>query len=343
MVSGMSVRLEAVETKLDRTIASVDSTSVQFGGLGLRSFGEGCAFLAKECPGHGFGLIVDPHMVMEHIFATTNGIDVLSNMQKLYKIKLSTVAEGLALSSFENPIPKYLTTPGARIIKNNESYWSKVPDWSTWDEPETGARIVLLNGLLDFRETHREAIEMQLEPGSRMANLALLSSTEVCGYIEGLTNHIDTWQKEMVLAKFGNSKAFHVNTRVANRFWTALFKPRAGVSRTLKTGNVQQMAEITFWATLRSLDAMMSIRKSNYKDDPMVASELVKFLTVNSGYEIVERLVDKVKTIEEEQREMKKVVQMNTKTATGAATKVAELKVAYDKLEKRIGVLEKKK
>jgi hypothetical protein len=50
----------------------------------------------------------------------------------------------------------------------------------------------------------------------------------------------------------------------------------------LKTGNPQQIAQVTFWSTLKSLHVISQIRKNYFKDDPVVSSELVKFLTVNS-------------------------------------------------------------
>jgi hypothetical protein len=146
-----------------------------------------------------------------------------------------------------------------------------------------------------FRSAHQQAIDIQLKSGFTFHNLCTLYLTDSVAFIEAFLTHIKNWQREMMLSKFGKAKAFHVNTRVANRFWGGLYKPRAGVSRMLQTGNPQQIAQVTFWATLKSLDVMSRIRKYNFKDDPVVSSELVKFLTVNAGFEVVKQLSVKMK------------------------------------------------
>jgi hypothetical protein len=64
-----------------------------------------------------------------------------------------------------------------------------------------------------------------------------LSLTDSAAFIEAFLTRIENWQREMMLSKFGAAKAIHVNTRVANCFWENLYKPRAGVSRMLRTGN----------------------------------------------------------------------------------------------------------
>jgi hypothetical protein len=59
---------------------------IKFGSLGFRTPAEAFAFLAVECPSSAFGLLVDPHMVLEHVFANFNGINVLKTMETLCKI-----------------------------------------------------------------------------------------------------------------------------------------------------------------------------------------------------------------------------------------------------------------
>jgi hypothetical protein len=198
------------------------------------------------------------------------------------KIKLSTVSEGIAISSFESPIPKFFSAPGPRVIKMNESYWSRIACWADWEEPNTGCKITLFDTLSQFRTAHKQAIDIQLESGSTFHNLCTLSLTDSVAFIEAFLTHIENWQREMMLSKFGAAEAFHVNTRVANRFWEDLYKPRAGVSRMLQTGNPQQIAQVTFWATLKSLDVMSRIRKYNFKDDPGADANLSLSLQIVS-------------------------------------------------------------
>jgi hypothetical protein len=119
-------RLDLFEIKLGKELASTDTGAIKFGSLGFRTPVEAFALLAIECPSNAFGLLVDPHMVLKHVFANINGVNVLKSMETLCKIKLTTVSEGLAISSFERDIPKFFSVAGHRVVKSNESYWSKI-------------------------------------------------------------------------------------------------------------------------------------------------------------------------------------------------------------------------
>ena len=132
---------------------------------------ESNAYLAQECPGHSFGLLDDPHAVMEHLWTMINGIDSLKQMDKLKKIKLETVSEGIAISSFKGTILKFFTASGHCVVKMNESYWSPITAWAEWEESNTGCKVTLTNHLNAFRESHKEAIDIDLDPGSKFHSL----------------------------------------------------------------------------------------------------------------------------------------------------------------------------
>jgi hypothetical protein len=83
LIEGFSERLGTFEARLNKLASASDATSIQFGSLGYRTSSKANAFLARECPGHAFGLLVDPHAVMEHIWETISGTDVLKRMEKL--------------------------------------------------------------------------------------------------------------------------------------------------------------------------------------------------------------------------------------------------------------------
>jgi hypothetical protein len=139
-----------------------------------------------------------------------------------------------------------------------------------------------------------------------------------------------------MLSKFDQAKALHANIRVGSHFWELLAQPRAGVSRTVKTENPQQIAQVMFWSTLEALDDMSRVRKNNFKkDDPVASSELVMFLTVNTAFKVVEQMVIKIKTLEEAKKDLTVKVNSNVKTCTTVAGKVmAELLIKFTKLEK---------
>ena len=55
-------------------------------------------------------------------------------------------------------------------------------------------------------------------------------------------------------------------------------------------GNTEQFSATIFYTVLRSLDKMAVIISQHYKDAPTVSTELVKFLSMNTWVEAVDRL-----------------------------------------------------
>jgi hypothetical protein len=86
---------------------------------------------------------------------------------------------------------------------------------------------------------------------------------------------------------------------------------------------------------------MARYKRHNYKDDPTVSSELVKFLAVNTGYEALDILTGKMASMETDVAAMKKDVAAAIKAASSAANKADEGKKVYDLLAKRVAKLEK--
>jgi hypothetical protein len=73
---------------LGKLSAASNRSTIKFGGLGC----EGRMIRAVSCleyniPGGSFGLIVDPHMVMEHVQVNILGQDYLGRLERLYKPK----------------------------------------------------------------------------------------------------------------------------------------------------------------------------------------------------------------------------------------------------------------
>ena len=119
--------------------------------------------------------------------------------------------------------------------------------------------------------------------------------------------------------------------------------PRTGVQKTFKAGSPERIGESIFWSTLKTLDIMAEITTLGFRDSPIVASELVKFLALNTGFEVVESLIKSNTTLKTEVIELKKIVAGNTKTIGTAANKVDILKSTVEALNKRLSKLEAKK
>jgi hypothetical protein len=62
----------------------------------------------------------------------------------------------------------------------------------------------------------------------------------------------------------------------------------------------------------------------NFKNHPSIATELVKFLAINTSFEAIERVTDKVASLELEILDYKKQIAAAVKSAASAANKADE-------------------
>ena len=119
--------------------------------------------------------------------------------------------------------------------------------------------------------------------------------------------------------------------------------PRIGVQKTFQTGFPEKIGESIFWSTLKTLDIMAEMTNLGFRDSPIVASELVKFLALNTGFDAIETLMKSNTTLKAEVAALTKAVAGNTKTIATAANKVDNFKNSIDAINKRLAKLEAKK
>jgi hypothetical protein len=87
---------------------------------------------------------------------------------------------------------------------------------------------------------------------------------------------------------------------------------------------------------------MSEYKRSNFKNHPSIATELVKFLAINTSFEAIKRLTAKVECHSIEITVLTREVAAAVKAAHSASNKADEAKKLNDRLIKRIEKLEKK-
>ena len=110
-----------------------------------------------------------------------------------------------------------------------------------------------------------------------------------------------------------------------------------------EAGDAQQINQVIFYAVLRSLDKMTEVVSQNYKDAPAVSTELVKFLSMNTSVEAVDRLVEQVAEMKGSYGDMSRKVQGASNTSTTVGNKIDKLKQEVAELNRRIVKLEQKR
>jgi hypothetical protein len=286
---------------------------------------------------------VDVHTVLEHIQVQSFGQDLIKTLESLIKLKIKTMADGLAMTSFEQKVPQFFKKAAThKVIKDDASHFDTIASFDEWDSPGSGFRVQLKDELVTFRAAHLENIDNALERDSIACAVATMALTESVSWIEGFILFLDDYHRDLTKAKFGTKKAWHVATRLGKRILEEIVYPWNGVSNSFEAGNNEQVCQRILWAVLRAHDIMARYKRNGYKDDPTVsAAELVKFMAVNTGFEALEVFAVKVKGMESDLAASRKESAAATKSAASAANKLDELKKFCDLLVKRIAKLEK--
>ena len=281
-------------------------------------------------------------MVMEHIHAAISRLDSISRLEKLLKLKIKTLADGLAMTLFETKIPRYFSQSAThKVVKVDASFFDSIPTFEEWDHPNSGFRTRLKEELITFRDGHQDNIDEAFERGSIAYAVANMALTESVAWLEGFIVFLDDCNRDLTKAKFGSKKAWHVTTPLGRRMMLEIAVPRNGVHNAFQAGKNDQICQRIFWSVLKAHDIMARYKRNSYKDDPTVSSELVKFMAVNTGFDALDSLTVKVTAMEGDSSTLKKEAQNASKAALTAGNKVDELKKVLDLLHKRVQKLEK--
>ena len=134
----------------------------------------------------------------------------------------------------------------------------------------------------------------------------------------------------------------HVTTKLAMALINEVGKPREGALNSFEAGNAISMAKVVFFSVLQSLDKMNDIAAMDYRDSPVVSTELVKFLSLNTSVEAVDKLEEKASDLSSSISTLTKDLAANTKSVSSVGNRADELKKIVESLRKRVEKLEKK-
>ena len=252
------------------------------------------------------------------------------------------MSQGIAITSFERNVPSFFSTSTMhKVIKDAQSYFDTITDFAGWDKPDDGFKDTLRHHISAFETSHTQVIDDEVEAGSRIHTLATLSLASSVTFANGLINFISDTYKEYTLARFSSAKAWSITTRLARRIICHVGLPRVGVQKTFRAGSPVKIGEAIFWATLKTLDLMVEVTKIGFRDSPIVASELVKFLALNTGFDALETLTSSNDKVKAKVAGLKKNAIAHTKAAATNANKLNEQKSLIENLSKRLAKLEK--
>ena len=298
----MMDRMLELEAKVLKMSAATNAEAIKFAGLGFTTSSEAAAWLEIHASSD-YGFLVDFHTVMEHVSFNVSTSDTLATMTKLQKLKVSSMSEGVVITSFERVTPKYFSKSNDHVpSKNTESCFDAIPSWEGWSKQQ-GFKDRLSAELQTFKIAHAQTIDNALGFGE-LRNLAIMSLTESVAFAEALIKFLDETVEEFRVTKLGNAKSFHIGTSMVLAVIKYIASPRTGIQKGLAfsgregRNDASRNAQNIFWAQLRSLDKMAKVRSLRFRELPEVSAALIMFLGLNTGIESIEKLQGQMLTLE---------------------------------------------
>jgi hypothetical protein len=309
-------------------IADTHHDLVKFNGFGFRRAEEAFTWVDIHLPDHKFELIVDVHMVFEHLSSLS--AKTITILQQLVKIDMKDMSPGVAVSSFDNRLPKRLTeAAGCMAVKTDESFFEIVKSYWEWEEPHTGYRDCLKNDLTAFDLAHKQLVVDNAVPGSPLQGTASMSRTYSVSWIKAFIVFNDETYSELTRAKFFPARGWSLITRLGSRILFDVSAPRNSVKQTFITGRNDIIAKQIFWAVIRSHDIMAA-----YKD------KSCKFLIMNTGMDIIDQLVKRNSVVEEKVTGLLKDSKGVDAKASSASNSLSITSKALENLVKRVAAIE---
>ena len=133
-----------------------------------------------------------------------------------------------------------------------------------------------------------------------------------------------------------------MTTKLAMALITEVAKPREGALNSFEAGDCDSIDKVVFYSVLKALDVMSNIAEADFRDHPVVSTELVKFLSLNTSVEAVDKLQTQSREARETIKELVKESAGSKKTLQTVANKTDEVKKVMEALKKRVEKLEKK-
>ena len=324
--------------------SSNDSSVIKYANLGFRSQKECDAWIETNQPSDDYGLIIDFNGLMEHVWTQIVGQKILTNLEKVYKMKLSSNNQAVTLTSFETRIPKFFCgeSRAMGVVKECDSYFKMIKTWEDWNTPHDGFRDQLKRELSVFDLGHNETISAECEPLSIFHSLVSKTLSDSITWANKLIKFVDDTYREYSRARYGSRKAWHVTTKLAVALMEYVSKPRTVVYNSFRVSNHWAVSKTVAYAYLRSLDLMVEIEKLEFRNSPIITAELSKFLALNSNFESVENLQKEVKTMNESISKAVKEATSAVKTVGTVGNTVDRIQKDASALSKRVKTLEQK-
>jgi hypothetical protein len=340
-------RVQELDSKLFKALADAESESIKFGGLGLRSKVETRAWIVGNYPEMHYALIFDVCGILEAIEdeGATNQSYLLRDMKKRDDLSINGIAEGQALTAHLHEIPRTFHSNSNKLsnLENNESHLNRMPSYKHWSYGSHCLKRKIESELVKVRYSNRQIIQNHFAAGTMAYSIANEALDKSVTWMTGLISFIDRTYKNLHGgSRFTTAQAWSLTTQLVRRIFSDLHTSRMGTTRTMGKDRVV-ICTTLLWSTFRTHDKMAELENLNFENHSSISSEYIKFLAMNSGFEALEEVKVKFKSMGDQFKEMQASVKQADKKAENAVTFNEVSKKAIEDLSRRMGVQEGKK
>lgn len=237
--------------------------------------------------------MVDVHLVFEHLFYLSgDNENSLKQLNNILKLELSNMTQGLCIQSFETRIPKMFSKTTRYPKGKGKMLFNGIPNYSAWENSSEGTKELIAEHLATFKTLHQNDIDEYTLPETKGRDLASKSLVLAVCWIRSFVTYIDdTYKSFMRQHTFTPEKAWELTTQLGCRIFIEVSVPRNGVLTSFNIGKNEKINKLTFWPIIRCNDIMKAFQDARFEDHPTIAGEYVKFLTANSGSEVISKVL----------------------------------------------------
>jgi hypothetical protein len=143
-------------------------------------------------------------------------------------------------------------------------------------------------------------------------------------------------RESYALSNYPDEMQWSLNTRLGYRVWSEVYLPCAGLMEKVEPHDLQATSATIIYHVLATIDTQETFRQIGFKNHSVVSSEYVKFLSTNTGYDSIEKLLTRMTKLETEGKDLVVRTREAGASAKTASTTCGDMKKKVEAVEKKL-------
>jgi hypothetical protein len=133
--NALQTYVNGIGDQVTQLVSDVTNDAVKFCKSGFKRAEDAFAWMDIHQPDYSFGLIIDAHIVFEHVHTKiSNEQGSTTGLQGLRKLNMTNLNQGMAFTSFDHRVPRCFTDNLVLIrTKSDDSSFDKIKTYREWN------------------------------------------------------------------------------------------------------------------------------------------------------------------------------------------------------------------